>query len=196
MSDVTVRGGQSPGAQVASTEVIVEGSRADEGGQQVSPTFTGVISNPQTIVGDGQNSPLAVIGVIGQTQGVPAIVAGANLTPGMPFYIDSNGVAQPAKNDTIVHASAIGLVSNTAPIGDIVEYALLTFLLLATSVWDSVTGQVGGLTPGASYYVGASAGTLTTTPPAGGNQVTRVGVAKSTTAMLVSPTMPVVTATP
>ena len=51
---------------------------------------------------------------------------------------------------------------------------------LTTGEWDSITGQVGGLTAGSKYYLGTTAGTLTTTAPTAGD-VRPVGIALSTT---------------
>lgn len=55
-----------------------------------------------------------------------------------------------------------------------------------TGEWDAVTGQTGGLTPGSAYFLSNStAGNCTTTAP-GTGYVCRVGVAISTTQMLIN----------
>ena len=115
------------------------------------------------------------------------ITAGTGLAPGMPFYIDSSGIGQPAQSDTLQHATAIGVVVRTIPqpIDDLVEYVLLAaFFILLPSGWDARTGQVGGLTPGATYYVGATPGSLTSTKPVAGYS-TKIGVAQSPTVLVV-----------
>jgi hypothetical protein len=62
------------------------------------------------------------------------------------------------------------------------------FLTATTGQWDAVTGQTGGLTPGALYYLSvATAGKLTlTATETVGEFVERVGKAVSTTRMEVT----------
>lgn len=63
---------------------------------------------------------------------------------------------------------------------------------LPTATWDAITGQVGGLTPGATYWLGVVAGTLSTAPPVlAGQSVVVVGRALSTTSLFVSVTTPI-----
>lgn len=65
-------------------------------------------------------------------------------------------------------------------------------LALTTAQWDAVTGQSGGLTPSAIYYLGLAPGTLTTTPPSSSGQlVCQVGRAMSATSLFVSPQVPI-----
>lgn len=53
---------------------------------------------------------------------------------------------------------------------------------LSTTLWDAVTGQSGGLTAGANYFLGTSVGTLVLTPPSSATEViVLVGRALSTT---------------
>lgn len=53
-----------------------------------------------------------------------------------------------------------------------------------TDRWDRVTGQTGGLTPGAQYYLSQTAGMLTTSP-VGTTNTTRIGVALSERTLLI-----------
>lgn len=55
-------------------------------------------------------------------------------------------------------------------------------LSLPLAAWDRVTGQTGGLTTGAQYYLSNTAGLLTTTP---GTWTTRVGVATNANTLLI-----------
>ena len=67
-----------------------------------------------------------------------------------------------------------------------------TEIVLATATWDAITGQSGGLTPGATYYLAPVAGMLTTTPPSSpGQSVCVVGRALSATEFLVFPQAPI-----
>lgn len=61
-------------------------------------------------------------------------------------------------------------------------------------VWDAVTGQTGGLTPGAYYFLSdATPGHLTTTPPATiGHYVMKIGLALSSAEMLLQIGTPVI----
>lgn len=64
---------------------------------------------------------------------------------------------------------------------------------LTEDEWDAVAGTTGGLTPGARYYLSAAtAGKLTATPPSTEGQfVSPVGVAMSSTTLLVQPALPI-----
>ncbi len=74
-----------------------------------------------------------------------------------------------------IAAGAAGAVAHAGP------------LTLTTTEWDAVTGQAGGLTTGVAYYLDpTTAGKLTTTAPSAVTQYVReVGIALSTTTMLV-----------
>jgi len=151
--------------------------------------------DPSTLEGDGsEDHPLRVIGVKGPTSGPGAIVAGPGLAPGMPFYIDDDGIGQPAQSDTLQHASVIGIVIDTIPqpvTDDLVEYATLLILtVLEVTVWAERTGNPGGLVPGQTYYVGSTPGSLSTMPPVVGFS-TSVGVAKAPNALAVAIGTPV-----
>ena len=109
---------------------------------------------------------------------------------GTPVY--STAVADEvakADADAIATAKVLGLIAD-ASVAAAASGAVLTDgrLTGTTAEWDAVTGQVGGLTPGAKYYLSAgTAGQLTTTPPsADGHVVAPVGSAKSTTEFEVS----------
>lgn len=59
---------------------------------------------------------------------------------------------------------------------------------LSTQQWDNVTGQVGGLSVGATYYVSAvTPGKLTTVAPNGAGQfIIAVGVGRDPTTMIMN----------
>lgn len=57
---------------------------------------------------------------------------------------------------------------------------------LTTAEWDAVTGEIGGLFPGALYYVGLAPGTLTSSPPfVAGQTVCQIGKAFSPTSFVI-----------
>lgn len=120
-------------------------------------------------------------------------VENAEVTPvviGAP--VRSNAVANQAvraQADVIANARVLGLVADVsiaaAATGNVLTDGRLT---ATTGQWDAVTGQVGGLTPGAKYYLDpATGGMLTTTPPSTDLQVIApLGTAKSTTEFEIS----------
>lgn len=65
-------------------------------------------------------------------------------------------------------------------------------ITLTTAQWDARTGQSGGLSAGAVYYLGASPGTLTTTPPSAvGLSIVKLGRALNATTLLVEIERPI-----
>lgn len=109
-----------------------------------------------------------------------AIVAGA------PVYISADGTVKLAKADDIATATVAALGFDASithgQSGNIQANGHMT---LTTSGWDAVTGDTGGLTPDAVYFLdAATAGKLTTTLPASPNAIVRVGLALSSTQMI------------
>lgn len=110
---------------------------------------------------------------------------GAPLVIGTPVY--QSGTADEvglADADALATAKVIGLVADVS-IADTASGNVQTDgrLSATTGQWDVVTGQVGGLTPGAKYYLSAGTpGQMTVTPPsADGNVIAPLGTAKSPT---------------
>jgi len=81
-------------------------------------------------------------------------------------------------------AQVIGLVSSTSISASASGAIAFAGVMAATTTqWDAVTGQSGGLTPGAPYYLSSvTPGALTTTAPST-NYLSVVGRAMSTTKM-------------
>jgi len=105
------------------------------------------------------------------------------ITIGQPVYITSTDVdlAQANAQSTIRVA---GLVYDTSVLTATPATVLVDGILTATTTqWDAVTGQSGGLTPGANYFLDPSTpGKLTLTAPTTvGQFVVRVGYAISST---------------
>lgn len=109
---------------------------------------------------------------------------------GQPVYVKSGEAddVDLAQADDEATAMVAGLVYDTSissgQPGDILTSGTLT---ATTGQWDAVTGQTGGLTPGATYYLDPStAGRLTVTRPDDtGHFVTPVGLAFTSTDLLV-----------
>lgn len=88
-------------------------------------------------------------------------------------------------------ATVTGLVVSGAGPTLPITIALVGGLALSTAQWDAVTGQVGGLTPDAAYYLDTG-GMLTTTPPTiPGASVVELGRALSPMVMSLAPLIPV-----
>lgn len=95
------------------------------------------------------------------------------------------GKAEPAQANAFLSARVIGLVLADAADTDPVDVQVDGIFEATTADWDAVTGETGGLTEGAQYYLSeATAGQLTqTAPDAWGDFVVPVGVALSETEM-------------
>ena len=105
---------------------------------------------------------------------------------GQAVYVDGAGTVDLAQANAVGTKNVLGLVADvsiaSAASGGILTDGVLT---ATTGQWDAVTGQVGGLTAGAKYFLSAStAGGLTTTAPTvSGDYVAGIGQGLSTTEM-------------
>lgn len=103
---------------------------------------------------------------------------------GTPVYTSGSGSVDKAKADALATVEVLGLVRD-ASIAATVSGNIQTdgVLSATTGQWDAITGQTGGLTVGAVYFLSAaSAGQLTVTAPSAvGHFVARVGKAISET---------------
>jgi hypothetical protein len=98
-------------------------------------------------------------------------------------YVKSNGAvdkANAAASGTKAVLGLVGVASISASASGVIQTDGV--LSGTTGEWDAVTGETGGLTPGAVYYLSTTAGQLSQTAPSGSGQyVTKVGMAISTT---------------
>jgi hypothetical protein len=108
---------------------------------------------------------------------------------GTPVYISAANTFNLARADASGTADTFALVS-TASIAAAGSGTVQTdgFLTATTGQWDSVTGDTGGLTAGAAYFLSAAtAGKLTTTSPTATGQFSGyVGKAISTLTLEIS----------
>jgi hypothetical protein len=113
--------------------------------------------------------------------------AGSDLLPGMPVYASAAETVDKAKGDAAGTAPVAGLCLRNGASGEPVPVLFAGPLDLPTAEWDAITGGSGGLTRGSYYYLSAAtAGHLTTTEPSSeGTFGIRVGLALSTTTMLI-----------
>ena len=79
----------------------------------------------------------------------------------------------------------MGLATSATLAGFAADVQTQDILSLTAGQWDAVTGQVGGLTSGSTYWLDFVAGLLTTVPPAlsASTNNTRVGVALTSVAL-------------
>lgn len=120
-------------------------------------------------------------------------IAGVTFQPGTPV------VADPDVDSTVLPAGPTASESSPLPVnptgiaqevgvaGNRVSIRFSGPVELATNQWDFITGQSGGLTPNATYFLNSSTqGKLTSVEPVGsGAVVASVGVALSETVLLV-----------
>lgn len=114
-----------------------------------------------------------------------------SITVGQAVYIKSNGDIDLAMADASATAKVVGVVAD-ATIATGTSGNIRTSGALASADWTTVTGSAT-LTPGERYYLdNTSAGMLTATPPdATGEFVVAVGMALSTTELLVEVARPI-----
>lgn len=165
------------------------------------------VTNPQGVAGD-PTVDLATIGTPGTYNSVTTdawgrVISGStssasslsdNFTNGEAGAIAIGRAVYSSAADAVKLANAnalgtkdvVGLVGavsiSSGAAGAIVSEGILA---ATTAQWDAVTGQTGGLTFGARYFLSnATAGALTTTAPTSG-YIAPVGIGQSTTKMRV-----------
>lgn len=166
------------------------------GGKPIAPALS-VYTDGVSITGNG-------------TAADPLAAAGTSATISLTFS-DDNGAAPPgtpvcpsdtdnqcltAKADDLPSGQVIGLVTEAGVDGETVPVQPGGVLTLTTAQWDTVLHNLvpAGLVSGALYYLSdTTAGKLTeVAPTTPGDYVTPVGMALSTTKMLIQISAPVV----
>ncbi len=139
------------------------------------------------IAGQLQDIPAGdTISVSSVQTDVTALINGeaAAVAIGFAAYIFSAGTFKKALANAAATTRPIGLVYDTTitngASGNIATDGPMT---ATTTQWDAATGQTGGLTPGAPYYLDpTTAGKITpTAPTTAGQYVVPIGIAFSTT---------------
>jgi hypothetical protein len=101
-------------------------------------------------------------------------------------YADASGSVKRANANALGTCLVVGLAAADIGPGSLGNIVTSDEIVATTNQWDAVTGQTGGLTQGARYFLdGTTSGRITTTPPTSGF-VCPVGKATSTTKMLVA----------
>lgn len=133
----------------------------------------------QLQAGDQLDAPL-----VGTTQQILTNNDGSTVVIGAPVYADASGSFKRAQANALATSMVIGVVAQTTILNAAQgQVALLGPVSATTAQWDAITGQTGGLTAGAMYFLDpANPGRLTTTAPTTiGQVVAPVGKALSTT---------------
>lgn len=159
---------------------------------QLSVTDAGLSNRVQSVVdrlsGD-EGSFLSTLSILSATGNLIGFVNGdaSALSAGQAIALMSlaDNIQKADADGTSGRPQCIGLMrTKSVPVSGVGEVQFSGSMILTTAQWDEVTGQAGGLTPGAPYYLDVTPGKLTTTPPATG-VVRLVGVASSTTVMVI-----------
>lgn len=138
---------------------------------------------------DGQIQQLQPGDDIGGNEGVVSGTNGETVAPvvfGEPVYVAGNDSYRKAQANAAATAKVFGLAATaTSDGGAAIDVQMNNILTGTTAQWDVVTGQTGGLTANARYFLSpTTAGRLTTTAPqTGGQYIAPVGIAKSSTDM-------------
>lgn len=108
--------------------------------------------------------------------------------PGTVVYVDSAGKIKLADANGTGTRAPIGLLKVGGTDGDSLPIALPgTRLTLTTGEWDTIANETGGLTVGSKYFMDISPGVSNTTAPSTATDtVVAVGIALSTTTMLIT----------
>lgn len=143
----------------------------------------------QIAAGDTLDAQVIEVDVVNQTNN-----NAASVVIGTPVYNDGSGTVDLAQADASATVEVLGLVKD-ASIAAAASGAVQTDGVLAatTGQWDTITGDVGGLTAGSVYYLDSdTAGKLTkTAPTATGDFVVRMGKAISDTELEITILQPI-----
>lgn len=133
---------------------------------RVTAGGAGAASNPTFVAANGEASAIVI---------------------GTPVYISGADTVRKALANAQGTKDVVGFVTDiTVASAGNANVQMCGPLTATTGQWDAVTGQTGGLTIGATYFLdNTTAGRLTTTVPASG-YVCPVGKAVSTTKLLIN----------
>ena len=150
-------------------------------------TYTSVTVDTYGRVTSGSTGSSGVMTTDSFTNGEAGAIA-----IGRAVYCSAAGSVKLANANAASTTIVVGLVAASS-IASAASGAIANagFLTATTGEWDAVTGQTGGLTFGATYYLdNATAGKITSTAP-GSGYVVAVGVAMSTTKLAIQINRPI-----
>ena len=143
-----------------------------------------MLKKPLVLDADGNPQQLQTGDTVATNKDVIALTNAnaGSLVIATPVYDSDDGACDKARANVAATAGCIGLVLDTT-VATTASANIQTDgeFVATTTQWDAVTGQTGGLTPNAYYYVDtATAGKLTPTCPSSG-LITHIGRATSPT---------------
>lgn len=111
-----------------------------------------------------------------------------SIVPGTPVYAVANDAVDKAKADAAGTKNVIGLAEETIVAAALGPITLSGVLTLTTGQWDTAFGTTGGLVKDTKYYLSAATAGLgtATAPTTVGQYVVELGVALSTTELLIN----------
>ena len=128
----------------------------------------------------------------GSETGIINLTAAAALIAGNAVYSSAAGAVNKAQANAAGTRTVIGLTTGAIASAASGPVQVNGVLSLSTAQWDAVCGTTGGLTPNTPYFNSpTTAGLLTATvPTTTGQYSTQVGIATSTTEMIIDPRSP------
>lgn len=112
------------------------------------------------------------------------------LIPGTPVACPAERLVR-AHATSLTHASVVGIVATAGEPTIVTSIVRAGPAVLTADQWDAVTGETGGLTAGAVYYLDSTQGRLTRTPMSVlGYSSTEVGRAANSSVLLVDISKP------
>lgn len=154
-----------------------------------SATSTGATGPTGSTGAAGSATSTGATGPTGPAESNQVQFTGPGFTTHLGAAVRSNGTGgyAAALADSLADSAVVGLVSSVSGGNVALTAQYRDEMTLTTGQWDVATGGSGGLTPNVPYYLDATTGgLLTTTPPSAAGTVTKLlGVALSSTTMLI-----------
>jgi hypothetical protein len=148
------------------------------------PLVLGPNGKPQQLQsGDDINVPFTGTNTIQRLNGETG-----SISKGRVCYISAGNTMRLAQANALATSNVEALVyAASIANGASGQFATDGLLTATTGEWDAITGQTGGLTPGATYFLSAAtAGGLTVTAPTTQGQcVVQIGTAHSATDLMI-----------
>lgn len=156
---------------------------------KIIPGFGVEIDSTGVDPGTGDVTVRAVNNIIMAANGEPV-----SLVIGTPVYISGENTARKGKADALETVDIVGLVKDVSvDVNAAGEIQVDSVLVATTGQWDVVTGQDGGMTPYACYYLDpVNSGRITTVVPGmEGQYGVKIGRALSPTHLLIAIKQPI-----